>query len=787
MPGRLRPTAAAVGIGVLTGLTGLVAPVVFATPAAMAAPGSTAPRQTTTEPVVRVSVQGMSPRDLTTGHGAADLSLSGHLTNTGPVRLDAVRLRVQRGPVIGTRSELRQTDDTTATFPVVRSCDWQQPVLPHGLAPGASVPFTYRCHLDSLDMSLIGIYPLAMRVQARPDGNPVFQPVGEVRTYLPSFPDGVTARTQVNWLWPLVDRPHQLAEADRFLDDGLGTSVSPGGRLDRMLSLAEHAPRGVQLTLVVDPALIDALDQMSDGYQVRTRSGWAAGRYGAAAAAWLDRVRAVATRYPVAALPYGDPDVVALTRAGLPDLTRITPEDADLISDRLDTDPITTLAWPADGALTPEALTALVRQGTQAVVLDASALPGGPLTGPTPGAVTRLHNPSRTQAVALVPDADVSAIVRGSAHYPAGPRLAEQRYLAELAMITAEAPSRGRELLVVPPRRWDPDPASAAAMLSDTATVSWLAAGSAAELAHHRPDVDRGPLVYPDAARQAELPHALVTDLATTQTRIEDFRSALLDRRAAEDIVEPYAQALRRAASSAWRGSRSLSRYVADLRDQMAELRSSVHIVRPSGSGVYVLASSDSPLFLTVANRLSEPVRFRVQISGRGTPGFEVNDIGEQVIEAHTRRTIQVPARVERSGLFVVDALVTTPSGQPLGVNGAPVQLKVRSTAYGLIGLVITGVALALLMLLILRRLVLGIRRHRRSGRTGSAGSSTVTDGILEDGTGLDGTGLDGTGLDGTGLDGTGVDPDQDLLRGPTVSATIGAPPTGTSVERSTV
>ncbi|HEY9472665.1 MAG TPA: hypothetical protein VIS06_02310, partial [Mycobacteriales bacterium] len=177
-----------------------------------------------------------------------------------------------------------------------------------------------------------------------------------------------------------------------------------------------------------------------------------------------------------------------------------------------------------------------------------------------------------------------------------------------------------------------------------------------------------------------------------------------------------------------------------------------------------------------------EPVRFRVQISGRGTPGFRVDDIGEQVIQAHTRRTIQIPARVERSGLFVVDALVTTPSGQPLGVNGEPVQLKVRSTAYGLIGLVITGVALALLLLLIIRRLVLRIRRHRSTGRTGPSDSAPANDQVADDGTGQDGTGHDGTGRDQIGEDPIG----ENRVGETAVGVTIGAP-VRASVERSPV
>lgn len=712
----LRSLAATLGAGAVASLA---VPTAHATPL---------PQARTTAPSVRVSVESMSPRDLTGTNDHRVVSFAGHLTNTSSVPLTSLRLRIDRGPVITTRSELHQTDDANPAFPVIRSCQWQHPALPHGgspaLPPGASIAFTYHCDVDALDMTLIGIYPLVLQVQAGTTALPGHRPAGEVLTYLPSFPQGVTARTQVSWLWPLVDRPHRLANASEFLDDDLGRSVSSGGRLDRMLSLAEHAPKGAQLTLVIDPALVDALSQMEHGYQVRSGSHWVPGRSGTAATRWLDRLKDLTGRYPMVALPYGDPDVVAANRAGLADLARITPADRALIEDRLGMTPITTLAWPPGGAVTPEALTMMVHQGAQAVVLDPATLPGLPVTGPTPSSVARLHLPGPTPAVALVPDAAVSATVSGSADYPEGPRLAEQRYLAELAMITAETPSKGRELIVAPPQRWDPDPVSAAGMLADTTTMSWLAPKSATALAQHLPDVDRGPLVYPAAARQAELPQKLVASLSQIRAEVNDFRSALPNRQTADQVVTPYDQAVRRALSSAWRGDKNAPGYVADLRSGVATLRSGVHIVKPSGSGVYVLASSNSPLILTVANDLPEAIHFRIRITSRGTPGFTVSDIGDQVVQGSTRRTIQIPAKVERSGLFVVNALVTTPAGRPLGVDGQPVRLKVRSTAYGLIGLAITGLALALLLLLIIRRLVIQIRRHGGTGRPASGGSA---------------------------------------------------------------
>lgn len=737
---RLRSLTAIVGTA---GTAVALGSVVGLAPAQAAPTAPTAPTTPGTArqsgPNAELRVQELTPKDLAPGQQATEITIRGTVANTGTEPLTSVQVRLHRGSLINTRSELHQSDDDTAAFAPVSTCEWSALALPGrsgALAPGQTAPFQYRCPIDQLSMSLIGIYPLALRAQATTASDPTFTLVGETHTYLPSFPDGVTAKTRVSWLWPLVDRPHRLSDEAEFVDDDLATSVSPGGRLDRLLSAAEKAKGDVRLTLAVDPALIDDLHQMEQGYRV----GASAGRHGPAARAWLDRLAALASKNPVMVLPYADPDLVALKRTGMADLASTTPDDAKIVTDRLGHPEVTGLAWPTGGALTQEALDTLLRQGTSAVVLAPEALPGQPVTGPTPSSVAALHDTNNSHAVALVPDPDVATTVSGGEERGGGPRLTEQRYLAELAMITAEAPSRGRDILVAPPRRWNPDPATAAAMLSDTAGMSWLSSGSAAELAHHQPQVDRGPLVYPEPAHEAELPKTQTDTLARLRSWINDFGTAFVDETTADRLMGPYDRALQRAASSAWRDDQDAGRrFTASLDQQIAKMRSGVHIVKPSGSGVYNLASSNSPLFLTVANDLDDPVRIKLRITSRGTPGFTTTDIGEQVIQARTRRTIQVPTTVQRSGLFVVDALLTTPGGQPLGDGGEPVQLKVRSTAYGIIGLVITGSAMVLFLLLAIRRLVLRARRRANAPVAAATdpGAGTGTPGEL--GAGPDG------------------------------------------------
>ena len=92
--------------------------------------------------------------------------------------------------------------------------------------------------------------------------------------------------------------------------------MAPGGRLARLLDAAETAPTAP--SWVVDPALLESLVDMSDGYEVRADDGTLVpGTHGPDAADWLERLRELTAGAEVTASAYADPDVVALHRAGL--------------------------------------------------------------------------------------------------------------------------------------------------------------------------------------------------------------------------------------------------------------------------------------------------------------------------------------------------------------------------------------------------------------------------------------------------------------------------------------
>ena len=159
---------------------------------------------------------------------------------------------------------------------------------------------TYQTTVAELGLSRLGVYPVALTVQSAEDG----EELGRLQTQLPYFPPGIdTTGTRVALLWPLLDRPHRLTGggADRgaagerppalFGDDGLADAVRDGGRLDRLLDVAEQVAGSVRLTLLVDPETIEELDRMAAGYRVGASAARSVpGRGAQAAAGWLGRL-----------------------------------------------------------------------------------------------------------------------------------------------------------------------------------------------------------------------------------------------------------------------------------------------------------------------------------------------------------------------------------------------------------------------------------------------------------------------------------------------------------------
>ncbi|MGY1731457.1 DUF6049 family protein [Geodermatophilus sp. SYSU D01045] len=706
-----------------------------AAPAAAAPPAAPA---TDPERPVAVDLTRLDPRTVAPG---GTVTLAGTLTNEGTETVTDLGVRLQRGQAVTTRADLLAAD--ADPDPATTSSTPFQP-LPGPLAPGDSVPFTVTATTADLALDRDGVFPLLVNVNGTtPDGEQ--SRVGEVRTHVVQQSAPPAATTAVAWLWPLAERSHRDASGG-FVDDGLADAVSDGGRLDHALAVVERLPAVVApgapeatplapVTLAVDPALVEELSVMAEGpYAVDGEED--AGTGTEAAAAWLERLRAVAVDHPVVALPYGDVDADALQAAGLePTLTRAlpgaapgadgdTPEaggvvadaspgpaGAALLADVLGVTPRTDLAWAAGGALRPDTLATLREGGIEQVVVASSALSDGDaaLGIPGGGAAARTTLPGTDGPVeALVADAGLSSVVGSADTAEGGPRVAEQRYVAELVLVSQQAPATpaGQSVLVAPPRDVDPDPEAVAAMITGTA-LPGLRPASLTDLSAG-PVADAGtPL---DQAGAAVLDPAGVAGLVAAAGLRDDLAGAVVGEPAT--VLAGYDAALARAASVAWRDDPAgFTAAAGDVRDTLAGLRERVTLVAPA-DGTYSLASSDAPLVLTVQNDLPFAVRVLVEARTRDNVGLTIGDVGPQELAPEQRTTLEIPTEVRQSGRFAVTASLTTPDGGPLG---DAVAIQVRSTAYGTISLSITIGAAVLLGLLFLRRGILFLRRRGRA------------------------------------------------------------------------
>jgi hypothetical protein len=248
-------------------------------------------------------------------------------------------------------------------------------------------------------------------------------------------------------------------------------------------------------------------------------------------------------------------------------------------------------------------------------------------------------------------------------------------------------------------------------MMADTAGLPWLHPGSIEGLAGG-PVAAAGDLV--DPADAALLDPTGLADVISSVALRNDLAGAVVGD--ADTALAEYDAATARATSANWRGDPEGFRAGAvALRGAIDGLRSRVTLLAPV-DGTYSLASSDAPLVLTVRNDLPFAVQVLLEVRTRGNRGLSIGDIGATTLLPGERTTLQVPTQVRQSGGFAVTAQLKTPSG---GVLGEPVEMQVKSTAYGSISLLITFGAAALLALLFLRRLVTFVLRRRRAAAAG--------------------------------------------------------------------
>ena len=729
-------------LGAAVALT--VLPVLAPTPSSAAPPPTSATAND--DAPIRVSVTSLLPR---APAPRGFFEVSGSLTNRGDKPVTRLRVRLQIGERVQFRDQLRRDDvDRPETF-------WGgievTPVLT-SLAPGQTTTFDLRTTVGELGLGQLGAYP--MDIVGRGDFDGQRSNLGLAPTWIPWFAGDPVRPLRVAVLWPLVDQPRR-GPRDVMVDDQLATTLAPAGRLGQLLAGARggetgqcdgvaHGPpmldagkpavrppvrrcEGVPVTYAVDPDLLDTVKAMTKAYDVQAGGRIRSGTGTAAATRWLGELNAALTSSSVLALPYADPDVEALTRdsRGKNDIAVAQKVGAAVVREVTGATPLSTVAWPPAGTVSTAAMDALLVGGAHALVLDPSAYDGPAVElNHTLGTQAVLPPSAAGEAVTgLVVDRELSDLLTSERTAGLGPRLAEQRWLTESAIIAAELPGSSRTLLLAPPRRGQVPAPVAAAALRDLGRLPWLcpvqladvaagrdrcAADPPAATTHSTPEPRGDARIAPNST---ELSSGLLTRVARERdTAVQLVEAILKPSDSASRTNSRLRRAVARAESSAWRaapdGDAAAGRRMANLlSNDVADL---VGHVKVRGKPL-LLTSTKGTLSVSVENTLDVPIAVRVRFFS-STATLSTKETGLIQVRPGTAQQASVRAAARKSGRFVVFAQLMDRNEQRFE---DPAEVDVRSTRYGRIALAVTGLAAGVLLA------AAGVRIVRRALRHG--------------------------------------------------------------------
>ncbi|MBE1532365.1 DUF6049 family protein [Actinomadura algeriensis] len=722
----------------------------------------TAPQANPLQPGTRAQV-GIALKEIGPKTVRADskIELTGLIRNRTDAALDgvSVRLRFSNQPV-NSRSMLEQYSETPAY-----RLPYYGPVqkLKSAAEPGVKYEWRIETTAKALRLAHVGtpgVYPVGVEVL-----NAAGAPVGGLTTFLTYMPDSTNFKpVSISWVWPLADDQHRTTD-ETFIDDDLSADLAPDGRLTRLVNAAKATD--TPITWSIDPALLDDVRRMAAGeYTVREPGSDKSERkpQSQAAAAWLESLATASRDDSYFTLPYADPDLLALVRHKMPRSVEaaFAPENSAIATEVLGRAPDARVAWPAGGAVGHDTADWLAEHvlGTGGAFLLSSRHFQQPPQG-TPNATTTFKTSHGTKPT-LVYDETINDIVSDSGDTIGSSLLAEQRFLAETAMIAAEAPAVQRTVVVAPDRRWNPVAGLAERLLEYTGGADWLKEVRLSDIEKARPQ-SRTWRNYPDHYEKYELGESYLKRVWAIARRAESFHSVMV-----EPYNLSYEKAMLRIVSSAWRAdSKDAKAARVALSDQLADDMGLVRVVTTENKRINMTGSTGT-LPVTIENTLpDQAVRVRLLTTSENTAKLQLGalDPEQQLIELQPgeRVTKWIPAQAYGNGIFRMNLQLVHPgTGRPFG-DGETV--TVRATGYGQIALLITGGGLAVLFVGV------GVRaiRARRRRKAEAAGDGST--GMGPGATGGPGDGFPGPGFAGPGLpdpelsgaapwDGAGAEPD---------------------------
>lgn len=350
-----------------------------------------------------------------------------------------------------------------------------------------------------------------------------------------------------------------------------------------------------------------------------------------------------------------------------------------------------TRTWLAPDRISAAALRLELDRGVREAIVPERALliadPNAPLAL---GPVELLVPASEARIDTLVIDADLAAAFDAEED----PVLAAEHLLAELALITLER-TRSEEigpagLAVAPPEDWDPNPAFLGRLLTGIDANPLLEAVQLDDLfdLDTATDDDGRPVTRQLLGRQPSTPDADLELWSLTDDRLRAFSSMAADA-AGRQVAGELDEQVR----PSW--STELVRDDRHRYWDLARLEADDHLgaIVPPPERSYTLTSREDEIPLQLRNDGVLPLRVVIQLESDKLE-FPAGSRRTLVIPAGEVADQAFPVRVRTSGSFPVEVRVDAPDGStPLTES----RIRVRSTVLSGVGVVLTGVALALL------------------------------------------------------------------------------------------
>ena len=764
-----RAGCAAAAAVALAGLAALPAALVASAGAAAASSGAAAgssgaaaatthaTAQGTRSPAA-VAITGMNPR--WAGPRSA-VAISGSVTNTAkaPVSGVVVQLYASATAVSGIAQSAPGPVpyNDLAAFQLLAGARWRSPEL----QPGQTVRWQIRFRARQIGMTQFGIYPLVAVTQSRAGAV-----IGASSSYLPYMPSKKSPYSrpkpeQISWLWPLIDKPMLGAPWQNVCTAPqartLARSLSPGGRLANLVAVGQRGAAAATtawraevlagqsarnkaasgeptqslagldgVTWAVDPALLANVKALTT---CRSRAPGLA----QAATAWLAAVGTATADQPLFAMPYGDPNVVALIRQnhqedvknayrlGRDVTKRILRRDVSpSASQPADASAQTAaVAWLADGTADYATIENLARYQirVRTIVLSRTALQNAPDT------VVRTPNGSGHNSTLLLANDTLDALLSSAGPAPGSVFAASQDFLAQTALVAAQ--QSGQPIVVAPSARWDPPGSLAADVLAETASAPWLSPVSLTALASTRSAPEVGPPLSSPGG-----PSYPKTELSRlTQVSQQIYQTESMQAFPDTDLF----LAMGAIESSAWDG-KSRATALAMLQTvagQMTKEQGAVHFVAGKAGIRITLGGLKGSVPVSIYNPLGFAVNLRVRLYYNQATGVKiVEDPPVVTVPAGRPETIKLHVQATEVGSTTVTMRLENAGGQLLP-SSRPARMTVQATQVGVLGMIILACALGVV-------LIASAARAVRHGRPVAAGASTSQDRAEGDGMATD-------------------------------------------------